>query len=98
MRVYVSVDMEGIAGIVHEDQTNPVDPRCAAEYARGRKLMTEEANAAVEGALAAGAGFVLLNDSQWTKWTSRCLDTQLAASTRHRLGDYSPGADRLRPE
>jgi D-amino peptidase len=64
MRVYVSVDMEGIAGIVHEDQTNPVDPRCAAEYARGRKLMTAEANAAVEGALAAGAGFVLLNDSQ----------------------------------
>ena len=64
MRVYVSVDMEGIAGIVHEDQTNPVDPRCAAEYARGRKLMTEEANAAVEGALAAGADFVLLNDSQ----------------------------------
>lgn len=65
MRVYVSVDMESVAGIVHEDQTNPVDPRCAAEYARGRKLMTEEANAAVEGALAAGAGFVLLNDSHW---------------------------------
>lgn len=65
MRVYVSVDMEGIAGIVHEDQTNPVDPRCAAEYARGRKLMTAEANAAVEGALAAGAGFVLVNDSHW---------------------------------
>ena len=64
MRVYVSVDMEGIAGIVHEDQANPVDPRCAAEYARGRKLMTAEANAAVEGALTAGAGFILLNDSQ----------------------------------
>ena len=42
MRIYVSVDMEGIAGIVHEDQTNPVEPRCAAEYARGRKLMTAE--------------------------------------------------------
>lgn len=65
MRIYVSVDMEGIAGIVHENQTNPVDPRCANEYARGRKLMTEEANAAVEGALAAGADYVLLNDSHW---------------------------------
>ncbi|MGH7606900.1 MAG: M55 family metallopeptidase, partial [Gemmatimonadales bacterium] len=31
MRVYISVDMEGIAGVVHEDQTNPTDPRCAAE-------------------------------------------------------------------
>ena len=64
MRVYVSVDMEGIAGVVHEDQTNPVDPRCAAEYARFRQLMTGEANAAVEGALAAGATHVLVNDSQ----------------------------------
>lgn len=65
MRVYISVDMEGIAGIVHEDQTNPVDPRCATEYARGRKLMTEEANAAIEGALAAGADSILVNDSHW---------------------------------
>jgi D-amino peptidase len=65
MRVYISVDMEGVAGVVHEDQTNPVDPRCAAEYARFRKLMTGEANAAVEGALAAGATQVVVNDSHW---------------------------------
>jgi D-amino peptidase len=65
MRIYISVDMEGIAGVVHEDQTNPVDPRCAAEYARFRKLMTGEANAAVEGALAAGATQIVVNDSHW---------------------------------
>src|SRR6266542_1531997 len=65
MRIYISVDMEGIAGVVHEDQTNPVDPRCAAEYARFRKLMTGEANAAVEGALAAGATQFVVNDSHW---------------------------------
>jgi D-amino peptidase len=65
MRVYISVDMEGIAGIVHEDQTNPVDPRCAGEYSRGRRLMTAEANAAIEGALDAGATAVLVNDSHW---------------------------------
>lgn len=41
--------MEGVAGVVHEDQTNPRDPRCAAEYARFRRLMTAEANAAIEG-------------------------------------------------
>ena len=30
MRVYISVDMEGVAGVVHEDQTDPIDPRHAA--------------------------------------------------------------------
>lgn len=89
MRVYVSVDMEGIAGIVHEDQTNPVDPRCAAEYARGRKLMTEEANAAVEGALAAGADFVLLNDSHWE------MRNLLAEELHHAAVLLSGGPKRL---
>jgi D-amino peptidase len=65
MRVYVSVDMEGVAGVVHEDQTDPTDPRHAAEYNRMRRLMTAEANAAIEGALAAGAERVLVNDSHW---------------------------------
>lgn len=65
MRVYLSVDMEGIAGVVHEDQTNPVDPRCAVEYGRFRRLMTAEANAAIEGALSAGATRVVVNDSHW---------------------------------
>ncbi len=66
MRVYLSVDMEGIAGVVHEDQTNPIDPRCAPEYSRFRRLMTREANAAIEGALAGGATKILVNDSHWT--------------------------------
>jgi len=65
MRVYVSVDMEGIAGVVHESQTDPTDPACAAEYGRFRRLMTAEANAAVEGTLAAGATKVVVNDSHW---------------------------------
>jgi D-amino peptidase len=66
MRIYLSVDMEGIAGVVHEEQTNPVDPRCASEYGRFRRLMTLEANAAIEGALAGGATRLLVNDSHWT--------------------------------
>jgi len=65
MRIYISVDMEGIAGVVHEDQTNPIDPRCAGEYNRFRAQMTEEANAAIEGALTGGATAVLVNDSHW---------------------------------
>ena len=49
MRVYISVDMEGVAGVVHEDQTDPTEPRHAGEYNRMRRLMTSEANAAIEG-------------------------------------------------
>src|SRR5918995_3643560 len=65
MRVYISVDMEGVAGVVHEDQTDPIDPRHAGEYNRFRRLMTNEANAAIAGALQAGATRVLVNDSHW---------------------------------
>ena len=65
MRVFISVDMEGVAGVVHEDQTNPIDPRCAGEYGRFRRLMTNEANAAVAGASDAGATRVVVNDSHW---------------------------------
>jgi D-amino peptidase len=65
MHVYISVDMEGIAGVVHEDQTDPADARHAAEYNRFRRLMTNEANAGIQGALDAGATRVLVNDSHW---------------------------------
>ena len=59
MRVYLSVDMEGIAGISHPDPTNRAD----AGYGAAVELMVGEANAAVEGALAAGADEVVVNDS-----------------------------------
>lgn len=65
MRVYISVDMEGVAGVVHEDQTDPIEPRHAGEYNRFRQLMTNEANAAIAGAVDAGATAVLVNDSHW---------------------------------
>ena len=65
MRVYISVDMEGIAGVAHEDQTDPIEPRHAGEYNRFRRLMTNEANAAIRGARDAGATAVLVNDSHW---------------------------------
>jgi D-amino peptidase len=65
MRVYISTDMEGVAGVVHEDQTNPIEQRHAGEYNQSRRLMTNEANAAIAGALDAGATRVLVNDSHW---------------------------------
>ena len=58
-KVYISVDLEGISGINGDDQTSTGQP----EYARGRKLMVEDANAAIRGAFAGGATDVLVNDS-----------------------------------
>lgn len=47
MKVLISVDMEGISGIVHPTETNPD----GYDYARGRALMTAEANAVIAGVL-----------------------------------------------
>ena len=59
MNVLISVDMEGVAGVVTTDHTSSSHK----EYERFRKLMTAEANAAIEGALAGGADQVVVNDS-----------------------------------
>lgn len=58
-RVYISVDMEGISGVNGDDQTAAGRP----EYGRARKLMAEDANAAIRGAFDGGATEVLVNDS-----------------------------------
>jgi len=59
MDVYLSVDIEGISGVVHGDMMMP-DGR---DYDRGRRLMTGDTNAAVEGLVRAGATYVLVNDA-----------------------------------
>jgi len=61
-RVFVSVDMEGVAGVASWDQTI----RGGHGYPRAQELMTEEANAAIRGAFAGGADEVLVNDSHGT--------------------------------
>ena len=59
MKILISVDIEGVAGVYHSQQVRAGNP----EYERARRLMTEEANAAIEGAFEAGADEVLVNDS-----------------------------------
>ncbi len=60
MRVLVSVDMEGIAGVVDGVDVRPGE----GEYERNRLLMTEEANAAVRGVFAHnGSAEVLVSDA-----------------------------------
>lgn len=59
MRVYITVDIEGVAGVVDFSQG---DVAGGADYALGQHLMTEEANAAIRGAFDAGATEVVVND------------------------------------
>src|SRR5256885_6725669 len=58
MRVFVVSDMEGVAGIVKWQQTTGGDPM----YEEGRRLYTEEINAAVRAAEAAGATEIVVMD------------------------------------
>jgi len=59
VKVFISVDMEGVAGISDWEQ-------CIAggdDYALGRDLVLGEVNAAIDGALEAGAREILVNDA-----------------------------------
>ncbi|MEO5884879.1 MAG: M55 family metallopeptidase [Candidatus Limnocylindrales bacterium] len=75
MRVYISVDMEGIGGINDPHPTDPADRR----YATSVALMVGETNAAIEGALAAGATDILVNDSHWNMYNLLPEDLHEAA-------------------
>jgi D-amino peptidase len=58
-RIYISVDMEGVAGVVTSDQLQP----SGFEYERFRRFMTDETLAAVHAAQNAGAGEIVVSDS-----------------------------------
>lgn len=62
MKVFISVDIEGCAGITHWDEATKTHP----DYAEFRDIMTGEALAAIEGARAAGAREILVKDAHST--------------------------------
>jgi D-amino peptidase len=59
LKVYISVDMEGVAGVVTADQLGP----SGFEYERFRHFMTNETLAAIRAAKEAGAGEIVVSDS-----------------------------------
>ena len=75
MKTWISVDMEGIGGVNHPAPTSRTDPG----YAANADLMTAEANAAIEGALAGGASEVVVNDSHDGMFNLRPIDLHPAA-------------------
>jgi D-amino peptidase len=58
-KVFISVDMEGIWGVVAGEQTSSSSP----EYTAARRWMAEDVNAVVAGLLDGGAGEIVVNDS-----------------------------------
>ena len=59
MRIFISADMEGITGLVDAEDVQPG----GRDYERGRQAMTEDVNAAVRGAVRAGATEIVVNDA-----------------------------------
>src|SRR5262245_43595835 len=59
VKIYISVDMEGVTGVVTADQLGPQ----GFEYQKFREQMTDEVNAAIAGASAAGATEFVVSDS-----------------------------------
>jgi D-amino peptidase len=61
MKLLIAADMEGISGVVNWDQVKPG----TSEWQRFRRIMTEDVNAAISGAMEAGVDEVMVSDGHW---------------------------------
>ncbi len=84
IKVFISVDMEGITGVVNWEDVS----RDGKDYDYFRMIMTKEANAAIEGALAAGAIEILVRDSHGS---ARNLLPEMLNRNAKLLRDWSGG-------
>lgn len=84
LKVFISVDMEGVSGVIHWDDVS----RRGEDYYLFRKLMTQETNAAIRGALEAGATEILVRDSHGS---ARNILPDLLNSRAVLIRDWSGG-------
>ncbi len=63
LKVFISVDMEGLAGVISGSECSPR----GLDYDYFRELMTLETNAAIEGAMSAGATEIVVRDGHGSK-------------------------------
>ncbi|GAB4455599.1 MAG: M55 family metallopeptidase [Anaerolineales bacterium] len=84
MKILIAADMEGITGVTTWEQVTPGH----AEYARFRRLMTQDVNAAIRGAMEAGADEVIVADGHWNG--SNILIEELDPRARLNSGSPSP--------
>jgi D-amino peptidase len=83
MKLYVSCDMEGTAGVCSWMQCDPSNTR---EYPIYRRYMSQEVRAAIDGARGAGVTDVLVNDSHWDMrnlvWDELPSDVRVISGSR----------------
>jgi hypothetical protein len=80
VRVLISVDMEGIAGVVHVDDIRPGHP----EYERNRRLLTLETNAAIRGVYAHHPGAqVLVPVEDLGRYVDDVLEGRVAVESKY---------------
>jgi D-amino peptidase len=84
VKIFLSSDMEGTAGVVDWSQCLGPGP----EYQYYRRLLQDEVNAAIEGALSAGATEFLVNDSHSTMQNLR--PDELLGNARYLSGRHKP--------
>jgi D-amino peptidase len=84
MKVFLSSDMEGTAGVVDWEQCVGDGPEAAA----GRRLLLAEVNAAIEGARAGGATEIVVNDSHYMM--RNLPPEELAAEASYISGSHKP--------
>ena len=84
MKIYISSDMEGTAGVVDWTQCLHGNP----EYSYYRGLLQNEVNASIEGAMVAGATEFLVNDSHSSM--QNLMPATLAGNARYLSGKHKP--------
>jgi D-amino peptidase len=73
MKVYIGTDMEGISGVVDRAQISPP----GVDLRRGRRFLTEDTNAAIRGALVAGASQVVVSGGHGGNGMRNIIDEEL---------------------
>jgi D-amino peptidase len=84
VKVFLSTDMEGTAGVVDWEQCTGTGPEAQA----GRRLLLAEVNAAIDGAVEGGASEVVVNDSHSAM--RNLPPEELAAGASYISGQHKP--------
>ncbi len=84
MKLYVSADIEGVAGLVHWDQVMPG----SAGYSVGQRLLMRELDSLCRGATIAGAESITVNDAHSSM--RNVVPDELPSNVRLITGHFKP--------
>ncbi|HDP97967.1 MAG TPA: hypothetical protein ENN22_02140 [bacterium] len=78
LKIYISVDMEGVTGVINWEEVD--EEKRQSDYQYFRKIMTDEVNAAIDGAQQSGANEIVVRDAHGT--ARNIIPDQLNENTR----------------